>query len=84
MGNNELTLRERIAISKRKRKAVVVARVPRECAFQIDALAEFKRVSKEEIIENALLYAVSKLIKSLSDEDQAAINEMVKRKMEVL
>lgn len=84
MSTNKLVIQERIAISKQRRKTALVIRVPRECSFKIDALAEFKRVSKNEIVENALLYAVDKLIKSLSIEDQVAVNEMVKRKMEVL
>lgn len=69
---------------RRERKKALIARVPRECAFQIDALAEFKGVSRDEIVENALLYAVSKLVRSLSEADQARISEMVSRKLEVL
>ena len=84
MKNKELVIAKRITISKQKRKTALVIRIPRECSFKIDALAEFKRVSKNEIAENALLYAVDKLIKSLSIEDQVTVNEMVKRKTEVL
>lgn len=82
--NNLENVRERINAVKRGRKKPLMARVPRECAFQIDALAEFKGVAKDEIIENGLIYAIDKLLKSLSEGEQAVINEMVKRKMEVL
>lgn len=84
MSNSQLTIKERIETLRRGRKKSLIARVPRECAFQIDALAEFKGVTKDEIVENALMYAIDKLVKSLSEEDQAAVNAMVKRKMEVL
>lgn len=84
MNDRCLSLPARLALRKRERRAGLIVRLPREYVFKVDALAEFKGVTKDEIVENAMKYAISKLIQSLPDEDQARIAEMVKRKLEVL